>query len=172
MSNDKATEMSTKHIIPNDLKYFTFFENKRVVTIACRINLASDTDNIAFAASIFHEADKTDNASCDKCGKRRHKAPEVYVRRRHIKTARNRLLLRPLFGSYDISDDDMDSLHKIPKSSFTVDDFKSRNALRANFYENLSKTIRRWIHESGVGSTYRLKVHTIPFSNEEHWINY
>ena len=103
-------------------------EGIRVVTIAYQLYTHNVKKNVKFAASIFRKmSDK-----------------EVFVRKQHSHTAKERLLLRPLWTEFSIPD-------KFQEQEQGTKYFDTA------FYEDLKQHLRKEVHKRGTGSKQRLR---------------
>lgn len=150
-SNSGSVKKSQKNNIKQDfsINYAKIFEGKRVFTIAYRLFPERPTLNIEYAASVFRKDSEKEN----------------YNRRQHVQTARGRLVVRPLYTTFDFSKEMVDNLFEkdVPKNKeerrawSTTASGQRWKELRRSLDEQIGVFLRREISKHGVGSKERLR---------------
>lgn len=114
---------NTRQTLEPTVRLIYIDEGIRVVTIAYQLYPGTHKKNIKFAASIFRkESDK-----------------EVFVRKQHLHTACERLIVRPMWTKFSIPER-----------------YEQAALYDKAFYEDLKQHLRKEVHKRGTGSKQRL----------------
>lgn len=144
------------------IRYFHYNENngKRMVTIAYRVYLDDRKKNVEYSASIYRQ--NIENKD------------DIYIRSRHVHTATQRLIVRPLSSNIKIPDDYKYYRINQTKTKLTNDirekikdtqTYKDMKVIYQNFDTELTIFLRKQVHKYGTGAKQRLKKSEIKQQN-------
>ena len=141
----------SKTSVQDRLNFTKIFEKRRVVTIAYKLFPERKTMNVQFAGSIFRQV----------------RDDEVYIRKKHVNTARGRIEVRPLYATFPMSEDVRNQLSHAANPTPRTDEEKKKwreseeykrwKEARIAFDKDLSKFLRKQIYNFGTGAAVRLR---------------